>query len=309
MIRVLGANPAMDRTHTIDSFVLGEVNRVCSTGSFAGGKGLDVARTLRYLGVPVAAYGFLGGEIGRSIRAACRLAGIEDKHTEVKDETRVCNIYIEPSSRRATVVNEKGPYITQQEQEQLLQTLISDVEDGDFVVISGSVPEGVPDHFYGQIISELSDENVYTIVDATGNLLKGAIEEKPWMIKPNIHELKQVYPHVVNEAKLFEQLESIVQDGIANVVVTLGAKGCLSANREKAFYVRVPQVETVNPIASGDTFVGGFIAKYRMTGDFEMSVRFGSACAVANTMNLMPEIPNNLDLNGLAESTMVEIAG
>ncbi|GMA62136.1 hypothetical protein GCM10025859_25760 [Alicyclobacillus fastidiosus] len=142
MIRVLGANPAMDRTHTIDSLVLGEVNRVHLTKSFAGGKGLDVARTLRHLGVSVAAYGFLGGEIGRSIRATCLAAGIEDKHTEICDETRVCNIYIENNEKRFTVINEQGPNVTLKEQEQLVQTLLADVEDGDFVVLSGSVPKG-----------------------------------------------------------------------------------------------------------------------------------------------------------------------
>lgn len=309
MIRVLGANPAMDRTHIIRSLVLGEVNRVSATGSFAGGKGLDVARTLRSLGIPVVAYGFLGGEIGRSIRTACRLAGIEDKHTEIADETRICNIYIEPDAQRATVINEKGPHVTETEREELLQTLISDVEDGDFVVTSGSVPEGIPDTFYGQIIEELSKKNVYTIVDATGSLLKEAIEAKPWMIKPNIQEFKEVYPHVVDEVGLSEQLDLILQGGIENVVVTLGEKGCLCANREGAFYIRVPQVQPVNPIASGDTFIGGFVAKYSVTRDFETSVRFASACAVANTMNVMPEIPEGFDLHGLAEAMKVEIAG
>ncbi|GMA62135.1 hypothetical protein GCM10025859_25750 [Alicyclobacillus fastidiosus] len=167
----------------------------------------------------------------------------------------------------------------------------------------------MPSNFYGEIIRALEGKEVFTIVDATGNLLKDAIEAKPWMIKPNIHEFKEVYPNVTSESKLFEQLESVIENGVSNVVVTLGERGCLATNRESAFYVRVPKVESVNPIASGDTFVGGFIAKYGATGDFKTSVRYASACAVANAMNLMPEIPNNLDLNGLAESTMVEIAG
>ncbi|GMA62204.1 PfkB family carbohydrate kinase [Alicyclobacillus fastidiosus] len=137
---------------------------------------MDVARTLRFLGIPVVSYGFLGGEIGRTIRAACLSTGIQDKHTEIGAETRVCNIYIEKEERRFTVVNENGPFVTQEEQEQLVHTLLSDVEDGDFVVLSGSVPEGVPSNFYGDIIQEFSEKIVYTIVDATGTLLKEAIK-------------------------------------------------------------------------------------------------------------------------------------
>jgi 1-phosphofructokinase family hexose kinase len=299
----------MDRTHIIQALHLGEVNRVDSTRAFAGGKGLDVARTVRRLGIPVAAYGFLGGEIGDAVRSACRAAGVEDRHTQISDDTRVCNIYLEQETKRVTVVNEQGPFVTEQEQASLVQQLLSDVEDGDFVVFSGSVPTGVPDDFYARMIRRLATKRVYTIVDAGGNLLKEAIAARPWMIKPNIHEFKQVYPNVTDELHLPAVMKDIVASGISHVVVTLGEKGCVAASADRLFYVRVPSVEVVNPIASGDTFIGGFLAKYVEAGDFERSVRFASACAMANAMNAMPELPQNYDLDDLTESTRVEAAG
>ena len=309
MIRVLGANPAMDRTHLIENLRGGEVNRVSSTRVFAGGKGLDVARTVRKLGVPVAAYGFLGGDIGVAVRRACRTAGIEDKHTEIKGETRVCNIYVEPNTKRVTVVNEKGPTVSEQEQEQLINLMLADVQDGDFLVLSGSLPEGVPDSFYGRIIRELANKKVYTIVDATGNVLKEAIAARPWMIKPNIYEFKQAFTSVKDGSDLYTEIQSVLKDGISNVIVTLGDQGCLAANAVKTFYVRVPKVDVVSPIASGDTLVGGFVAKYVESHDFEEAVRFANACAVANALNPMPELPSDCDLKELTDLTTVEVAG
>ncbi|GMA62203.1 PfkB family carbohydrate kinase [Alicyclobacillus fastidiosus] len=127
------------------------------------------------------------------------------------------------------------------------------------------------------------------------------------MIKPNIHEFKQVYPEVTNESTLFKKIMTLIHSGISNAVVTLGEKGCLFVNRESAFYARVPQVDILNPIASGDTFVGGFIANYAEIGNCETAVRFASACGVANAMSLLPEIPKGVDINRLMESILVEI--
>lgn len=299
MIRVVGANPAMDRISTWPPLRLGGVNRASAVSVVPGGKGFNVARATVRLGETTAAYGFLGGHVGDALREMIRADGVIDRHTPIAAGTRVCFIVVEPSTGRSTVLNEPGPMVTSDEVHRFLDDLRDDCRPGDLLVLSGSLPDSVDPAVAGAIVDRGNAAGAKTLVDIHSQGLEAATARRPWMVKCNRHELAQLLevdePEVGSPAGVAGQMQRLRDRGIEVVVVTMGADGALMADDQGVVHARVPQVAEVNPTGSGDLLLAGLAVGLRRGHTARGSMVLGAACGTAGATHLLPELPPDFD--------------
>lgn len=313
-ILVVGPNPAMDRTEEILEFRPHEVNRAHVSSPRAGGKSFIVARALRRLGHDVSAYGFLGGATGRYLRDECVKLGVRDRHTEISDDTRINTILVDESTRLSTVINEPGPLVSPAEVAALTSAVADDLTDGDLLILTGSLPRGAGDDFYASLIALGRSRGARTIVDADGTALVGSTAATPWAIKCNVQEFRAIAPGAPAEvdgeedrALLISAMRSVIDSGVALVIVTLGAAGLIAVTATHVFDVEAPAVETKNATGSGDTFLAGFAASLADGAELVTALCLGAAAASANAAVLIPDIGPDPDLSGLLARTHARV--
>jgi 1-phosphofructokinase family hexose kinase len=298
MIRVIGANPAMDRISTWPPLRLDEVNRAVTVSVVPGGKGFNVARAAIRLGHQVTAYGFLGGHVGEALREMILADGLGDCHTTIAAGTRVCFIVVEPDSGRATVLNEPGPAVAPVETEHLLATLRHDCGPDDLVVLSGSLPDSVGSAVAGEIVDIGNAAGSRTIVDIHSEALHIAAEHRPWMLKCNQRELLELLGSpdpdaAVSVPELASRMQQLRGRGIETVVVTLGAEGALVTDAAGTVHARVPQIKQVNPTGSGDLLLAGMTVGIERGRPPREAIVLGAACGTAGATHLPPELPSD----------------
>jgi len=298
-IRVVGPNPAMDRLQVLPHLAPHEVNRAVETTSLPGGKSLIVARTARRLGIVPVLYGFLGGNIGAFVRQGCLTLGMEDRHSDTAEETRITTVLIEQDTGRSTVVNEKGPIISRQEQDHLRKQIIQDSRSGDFVALTGSLPQGVTADFYGQMVPVIQATGARVILDASGEALRLGAAAAPWAVKCNADEFAVMRDGNLpfeNEQTLLEAMDAQLQAGTSLVIITLGAHGLIASTRECIWRVQPPAVTAINPTGSGDTFLGAFLVACLQGHQIGEALVLGTAAAAANAASLEPDLGTSPDL-------------
>lgn len=300
MIRVVGANPAMDRITAWPPVTLGAVNRATEVIGLAGGKGLNVCHGVRDLGGRVAAYGFVGGAVGPFIREGCVADGIEDRFTPIGGETRVCMIVVEPEARRSTVLNEPGPIVTMEEGDALIAAVANECARGDILVLSGTLPLGLPASVMGRIARAGREAGCLVILDSSGPTLRAAVEERPWMVKCNAGEFAAldhefdpsgVSPAPDDPLALVAPSRALLATGIAVVVVTLGAAGLLAVTADEVLRLHPPLVRVVNPIGAGDLLLAALAVRLADGAPLDEALAFATACAAGSVARLAPEIP------------------
>ncbi len=310
MIRVVQANPAIDRIEVVSQFDLGAVNRSIDVRVIAGGKGLNVARGIRRLGPRVAAYGFVGGATGQVLRGACRSLGIEDAHTEIQGETRVCFIIVEESGR-STVLNEPGPRVGEPDARALVEAVGTDARPGDVAVVSGSLPRGLPPEFYAQVIDVLRGKGVRVVLDTAGAPLRAAMPAGPWIVKANAAEIGEVIGERTSDqnppplAKVREMLPAATEW----CVITLGARGALAVGRDHVYSVSAPVVPIVNATGSGDMFLAGLTVAVTRGSPMTEALRLAAACGAANAGVLEPDLPDLGVVHRLLDEIRVDQVG
>lgn len=316
MIRVVGANPALDRIAVWPPVTMGAVNRATKVVALAGGKGLNVCRAVRDLGRPVAAYGFVGGIVGDAIRAGCAAGGIEDRLTPIAGETRVCFIVVEPEAGRTTVLNEPGPSVTPEEAQGLLDAIAADCAPGEILVLSGTLPLGLEPAVMARIVGLGREAGCRVILDSSGPTLRAAVGARPWMVKCNAGEFAAleaeadpsgVAPPPEDPLALVGPARRLLATGVELVVVTLGSDGLLAVTGDEVLRLRPPAVRTVNPIGAGDVLLAalavsldgaspdaaslGAGAPPHVTSPLDEWLAFATACAAGSVARLAPEIP------------------
>jgi 1-phosphofructokinase family hexose kinase len=303
VIRVVGANPAMDRISTWPNLRLGEVNRAASVAVVPGGKGFNVARAAIRLGSPATAYGFLGGPVGASLREMIRADGVMDRHTDVAGGTRVCFIVVEPDAGRATVLNEPGPHVTAEESARFTATLAADCQAQDALVLSGSLPDSLDPRLAAAVVAIGHAAGARTFVDIHGASLRAVVGERPWMLKCNRDELLGLLlerPPTAVEldrhqrrplADVAREMIELRGQGIPVVVVTLGGQGALLADEEGVCHASVPDVKVVNPTGSGDLLLAGLVVGLERGWTSRQALVLGAACGTAGATHLLPELP------------------
>ena len=294
-IHVVQANPAMDRIEVVGNLDVGGVNRSSQTHVVAGGKGLNVARALRRLGHRVGAYGFLGGAVGAFIRQACTQLDIVDRHVSIDEETRVCMIVVDRSTRLSTVINEPGPMIDRQDEDRLTRSVVTRCRPGDVVVMAGSLAVGMGADFYARLVSDVQAIGARAVVDTSGEALEAALKSAPWMVKANVHELQEVGVRV-------DEWTTHLGAETEWMVATSGGDGAIARSRLGTWRATVPQVHVDNATGAGDIFLAALLSRISHGDPMVRALPFAAAAAAGSVISIRPELPDEATLTPILES-------
>ncbi|ONI46815.1 1-phosphofructokinase [Candidatus Epulonipiscium fishelsonii] len=284
MIYTLTLNPSLDYIMKLDNFVSAGVARSKEEKIFIGGKGINVSTILNELGVKSKALGFISGFTGEYIVNVLNQKGINTAFINVNNGFTRINVKIK--SNEESEINGAGPLVEEQYIDELLLKL-SQLTADDVLVVAGSIPQSIPNTIYKQIVSIVSKSNVKVILDTTKLLLLEALEYKPFLIKPNKHELEEIFDIKIEsiEDVIFyaKKLQSM---GARNVIVSLGGAGAiLVCQTGQVYKTNVPKGIVKNSVGAGDSMVAGFIATYLETQDYKLALRKGASCGSATAFS------------------------
>jgi 1-phosphofructokinase family hexose kinase len=281
-------NAAIDRTLLVPNFQLGHRHRASTSLSSAGGKGINVARALKRLGLPVVATGLAGGRTGVQLVERLTSEGLLNDFVRIRGESRTSTAVIDPTSNVYTEINEWGPEVEDHELAILGDKLAYLSRGAEFVVFSGSLPRGVDDGFYLDAIRDANRRGVPTVLDSEGEPLRRGIEAEPYLVTPNVREAEQLVGHEFGgEEDMVAALDEIVDLGARNVLITK-RDGCIALFREDRTELRVDAsvqwLEPISKVGSGDALLAGFIAARVAGKGVEEAVRAGVATGAASVL-------------------------
>lgn len=283
MIYTVTLNPSLDYIVEVDQVTLGELNRTKNESKFPGGKGINVSQVLKRLDVNSHALGFLGGFTGDYIQAFLRSLDINTDFVRVADDTR---INVKLKSETETEINAKGPNITNDNFE-ALKTKIRALTSEDILVLAGSIPSSMPESTYEELVKLCNETGTKFVVDAEGELLRKVLPLKPFLIKPNHHELGELFDTVITSCEeVIPYGKELVKQGAQNVIVSLAEKGAVLINKDVAFVATVPKGTVKSSVGAGDSMVAGFIATYEKTKSIEEAFRFSVAAGSATAFSI-----------------------
>ncbi|MBP2630436.1 MAG: 1-phosphofructokinase [Firmicutes bacterium] len=285
MITVLTMNPSIDRSYVLDDFITGKVQRAKSVIATAGGKGLNVSRVAHFLGGKVCCLGFLGDFTGGFIEKEIKVEGLINRFTPIQGTTRIC-MNFKDKNGVFTEVLEGGPEIMPGEINQFEEELHKVLKDTKILVASGSLAQGLPKDYYGKIAKICSEHNIKFILDSSGESLRLAIKEKPFLIKPNEEELENLtgIPIKTDEDAFLASLK-VLEMGAENVCVSMGKRGMMLNGSLGRFIISIPTVEAVNTVGCGDSLVAGLAyALYEGYNIIDM-LKFANGCGISNALH------------------------
>ena len=287
MIYTVTFNPSIDYIVSVDNLKLGAVNRTTKEIMNPGGKGINVSLVLRNLGYDSTALGFTAGFIGDEIVRMIEEQGIHSDFIKVQDGLSRINVKIR--SNEESEINGMGPGILDSDIEKLYLQL-DQLKDGDVLVLAGSIPSVMPETMYRDIMKRLTGKNIHIAVDATRDLLMNVLEYHPFLIKPNNHELGEIFGVTLNtREEVVPYARKLQEKGAQNVLISMAGEGAvlLAANGE-VFQSEAPKGSVKNSVGAGDSMVAGFVAGYLNSGDYEQAfytgVCTGSASAFSEGM-------------------------
>lgn len=260
-VYTLSLNPTFDKTFYLNKIIFEDINRVGFSRTDPGGKGINVARIVHNLGGQTLALALVGGEIGSALVKLISLKRLPARFIKIKGETRLIVNIFELTGKKVLRINEPGPGISAAEFKSLINYLRKIKFAGnDFLVLSGSLPPGLPDDTYFEIMDSLSGKNLRMALDVDGPGLKEGLKGKPFLIKPNLWELERLTGcKITHTRKLKEICDNLRRLGIKTVLVTLGEKGAFGFGAENYYYAASPRVAVKSSIGCGDAFLGGYL--------------------------------------------------
>lgn len=282
MIITVTMNPAIDKTVDVAKLNIGGLNRVKNITQDAGGKGINVSKTIHALGGNTIATGFLGGDAGRMIDYSLSQLGIKHDFVSIDGETRTNTKIVDiENNNKVTELNEPGPYITNNELEELCLKLEQFATPGNIFVFSGSIPNGVNPSIYGQLIRKLNKKHAKVCVDADGILLAEAVKAKPLIVKPNNTELKRYFgiDSDISDSALLSSGKMLVEDGPQIAVISCGSHGAYFINKDKIFYSPGIAVHTHSTVGAGDAMVAALTYGLDTNMSFEESCKLSIAAS------------------------------
>jgi 1-phosphofructokinase family hexose kinase len=290
MIVTVTMNAAIDRTLTVPNFQRGQRHRASEGMTLAGGKGINIARALKRLGVPVVATGLAGGGNGTRIVEDLTAEAILNDFVRIEEDSRTSTAIVDPAGGTYTEVNEWGPRVQPHELEMLLEKLVYLSRGADYVIFAGSLPRGIEDGFYAEAIRELNRRGVLTVLDSAGEALRLGAQAEPFLVSPNEREAEALVGQEFHDDDDFlGGLEAIAEVGARNVLITResGCWALLRAEREPRRYrVLAPRIDPVSAVGSGDVLLAGFIAARLEQRSDEEALRFAVAAGAASTLEL-----------------------
>ena len=289
-------NPSLDYIVSVKDFRPGMTNRTSSELMLAGGKGINVSIVLGNLGIKSTALGFIAGFTGDEIERRLHNGGINSEFIKINDG--ISRINIKLKSIDGTEINGQGPHIDSSHIEQLMNRLRR-LESGDVLVLAGSIPAGISDNIYKDIMDMLKDKGVQIVVDATSRLLTNVLEYNPFFIKPNQHELGDIFNVTLNtQEEVIPYALELKKMGAVNVCVSMGGKGAiLVADDGNVYKAKAPDGILKNSVGAGDSLVAGFLSGWIEKKDYEYAFRKGVATGSASAFS--ERLATNGEVNDL----------
>ena len=290
MIVTVTLNAAIDRTLTVPNFQRGQRHRASAGVTLAGGKGINVARALKTLGVPVVATGLVGGTTGSRIVQELTDEAILNDFVHIDGESRTSTAVVDPTGGTYTEINEWGPAVRSEELGMLLEKLHYLTQGAELVVFAGSLPRDVPVEFYAEAIHDLARRHVLSALDSEGEPLRLGVEAEPFLVSPNQREAEGLVGQEFHDDEDFElALGQIAELGPRNVLVTTET-GCVALLREEReaqrFRAVAPRVEPVSAVGSGDVLLAAFVAARHAGRGPEDALRAAVAAGAASTLDV-----------------------
>lgn len=284
MIYTVTFNPALDYTMKVNNLQTGEINRADSEQMNYGGKGINVSAILSRLKTENKALGFIAGFSGDKLAEMLNADGIDNDFVKLNNGFTRINVKIK--SDNETDINANGPDIHKEDLEKLFEKLDA-LKQGDYLVLAGSIPKSLPDNIYENILERLKNRNIKFVIDATGDLLLNVLPYKPFLIKPNHHELGELFDVKIKEYDDIVKYSKLLQEkGAENVLVSCGKKGAVLLDSQGNTYKigNVPG-KIVSSVGCGDSMVAGFVAGYIKKGDYAYALKLGAACGNATAFS------------------------
>lgn len=285
MIYTVTLNPSIDYIVEVEDLRLGGLNRMKRDLKLPGGKGINVSRVLNQLEVQNKAIGFLGGFTGRYIEEWLRKESISSDFVFVSDDTRI-NIKLKHGEE--TEINGAGPVINDTEADALLQKL-SALNEADVVILSGSIPPSLGVDFYDKLISVCKQRGAEFVIDTTGSALKKALPYQPLLVKPNHHELAELFGVTIQtKEEIITYGRKLLEAGAKHVLVSMAGEGALFITEQGVYHANAPKGAVKNSVGAGDSMIAGFVGTFSLTGDlmeaFRAGVASGSATAFSDDL-------------------------
>lgn len=284
MVYTVTFNPSLDYIVTVDDFKLGMTNRTSSELILPGGKGINVSIILNNLGIDNTALGFVAGFTGSRIEKMLTDMGMTTDFIRIRDGLSRINLKVKNID--GTEINGMGPDILPENVEELMKKLDA-LKEGDTLVLAGSIPNCISDDIYELILHKLNNRGIITIVDATSSLLMNVLKYNPFLIKPNHHELGEIFGVTLKDRhEVVPYAMKLRELGARNVLVSMGGKGAvLISENGKAYEADAPQGVLKNSVGAGDSMVAGFLYGYLKFNDYEQAFRFGVGAGSASAFS------------------------
>lgn len=284
LIATITLNPSVDKRYLVNNFKKDGVFRALETDQTAGGKGLNVAKVVKLLGEDIITSGLIGGKNGEIIEEQIDKLNINNEFVKIKGETRNC-IAILSNDSSQTEILEAGPIISNEEVDKFLNKYDEILKKASIICASGSIPQNIDSNIYKELICRAKQRNVKFLLDTSGEALKEGIKATPFLIKPNKDELVGLTGiNIKCDEDMIKCGKKLIDSGIEIVVISLGGEGSIVFYKDKIFKVRLPKVEVVNPVGSGDSMIAGFAVALERGYKLEEMIKFASAAGTANAM-------------------------
>lgn len=284
MIYTVTFNPALDYVVHMEAFHSGGVNRTTQEEIYYGGKGINVSTILTNLGVKNKALGFIAGFTGDAIETGVKALGIQTDFIRLQNGFSRINVKIKSGAE--TEINGQGPAITQENIEALFKKLDL-LEEGDILVLAGSIPQTLPEDIYEKILHCLQNRGILFVVDATKDLLVNVLKYKPFLIKPNNIELGEIFGRTLTtDEEIICCANRLKEQGARNVLVSMAGSGAILVTENGTSHkMGVPKGKVKNSVGAGDSMVAGFLAGWLSCGDYEQALKTGTAAGSATAFS------------------------
>ena len=284
MVYTVTFNPSLDYIVSMEGFQLGKTNRTAKEQMLPGGKGINVSTVLKNLGIPNIALGFSAGFTGEEIKRRVEEMGLASDFINLQNGYSRINVKMKDFD--GTEINGQGPDISPAETEKLLEKL-DGLKEGDVLVLAGSIPRTMPDSIYSDILRRLDGKGILTVVDATGELLLHVLEYSPFLIKPNNHELGEIFQvKLETREDVVPYARKLQEKGARNVLVSMAGQGAVLLDEMgQVHMLPAPKGKLVNAVGAGDSMVAGFLAGWLTKKDYEYAFRMGISAGSASAFS------------------------
>ena len=307
MITSISLNPSIDRTLTVEGFTPGGLNRVLSSGDVAAGKGINVALTVSALGLNAECVGFMYRDSAPLFEKRLMMNSAAYSFVWCEGSVRTNIKVLDQTTQTITEINEPGVMVSESDLKRMAEMVALHAENSDYMVMAGSLPPGCPPDYYRMLIQSVEGLGCRCVLDADGEALKKGLEAKPFMIKPNRHELEKMVGHKFSSIQeIRDAAMRYIDLGVSIVAVSLGGDGALITDGDESLYAPVLNIDVQSTVGAGDSMVAGLVCGCMGDFDLENTFRMGVACATARCMTEGHKVVDKTIYKALLDKVRIE---